>query len=88
MAESPEKIQINIQVSPEDAAAIDALARQDGYDKRASWIRRVLRAEIGLRYNVVSVTALPRPAGAQIIPVINVESDDDGPELAEMEPVA
>jgi hypothetical protein len=81
MAESTEKVQINFQVSPEDAAAIDALARQDGYDKRASWIRRVVRAEVGRR---MIVTALPHPAGAQVVPLINIR--DDGPEAAELQP--
>ena len=65
-----EKVQINFQVSSEDAAAIDELARQDGYDKRASWIRRVVRAEVGRRFNA-TITTLPYPEGAQVTPAIN-----------------
>jgi hypothetical protein len=75
MAENTEKVQINFQVSAEDAEAIDALARIDGYDKRASWIRRIMRETIAARQSAVAtVTTLPRPTGAQVVPVVTIQA--------------
>jgi hypothetical protein len=75
MAENTEKVQINFQVSPEDAVAIDALAKQDGDDKRASWIRRIIRREISRRILSATVKALPHPTGAQVVPDVTLTLD-------------
>lgn len=56
-----EKTQINFQTSIDDAAAIDALARADGYDNRSAWVRAQLRSIINARRGeIATVTALPR----------------------------
>ena len=68
-----DKTQINFQTSAEDAEAIDALAKIDGYDNRSAWVRTHLRAVIDARRDeIVTVTALPHPSGAQVVPVVSV----------------
>lgn len=69
-----DKTQINFQTSSDDAAAIDALARADGYDNRSAWVRAQLRKVIDMRRAeiVVTVTTLPRPDGAQAVPVVSI----------------
>lgn len=84
MPEPTEKVQINFQLDANDAIALDALARADGYDKRASWIRRTIRTEIGRRLSA-TVTTLPHAAGEQPVPLVTLR--DDGPDpLAEAIP--
>jgi len=40
-----EKVWINVQVEPEDAAAVDVMTQEDGYDNRSAWMRRLIRQE-------------------------------------------
>lgn len=49
-----EKIQINFQTSVVDAAAIDKLAKLDGYDNRSAWLRFQLRKVINIRRSEIS----------------------------------
>ena len=70
-----EKVQINFQTSIEDAAAIDLLARADGYDNRSAWVRAQLRSIINARRGeIATVTALPR-LGVQDGAVVLVSAD-------------
>ena len=70
-----EKVQINFQTTSDDAAAIDALARADGYDNRSAWVRAQLRSVINLRRGeIATVTTLPRPEGAQVVPVVSISA--------------
>jgi len=73
---SEEKTQINFQTSAEDAVAIDRLAALDGFDSRSAWVRFHLRRVINARRaELATVTALPRPAGAQVVPVVSLSGD-------------
>jgi hypothetical protein len=82
-----DKTQINFQTSTEDAAAIDALAALDGYDNRSAWVRYQLRQVINTRrVEIVTVKTHPHPVDAQVIPVIYIGRDEDGPELSEAVP--
>lgn len=69
-----DKTQINFQTTNEDAAAIDALASRDGFDNRSAWVRWNLRKVIEARRSeIVSVTTLPHPADAQVVPVVTIQ---------------
>lgn len=70
---SEEKTFINFQTSAEDAAAIDALAKADGYDNRSAWMRSIVRKVINSRRaEIVTVSSLPHPEGAQVVPVVSL----------------
>jgi metal-responsive CopG/Arc/MetJ family transcriptional regulator len=69
MADS-EKVQINFQTTAEDAAAIDDAARQDGFDNRSAWIRRIVRQELGRRANAEIITSLTCSDGVPVVAVI------------------
>ena len=68
-----EKLQINFEASLDDRDVIDALAKIDGYDKRAPWLRAQIRRVISARRDeIVAISTLPHPVDGQPVPVIHV----------------
>lgn len=46
-----ERIQININVTAEDARMIDYMMAEDIMDNRSAWVRRLIRQEWARRYS-------------------------------------
>jgi metal-responsive CopG/Arc/MetJ family transcriptional regulator len=67
-----EKIQINFKTNADEAAAIDALAKIDGYDNRSAWVRTHLRQVINARRNELTQTLAP--SGAQGVSVSQAQA--------------
>lgn len=53
----PELTQVNVSMSVDDLATLDELAREDGYDNRSAFIRRLIRNEKARRYPINGVIA-------------------------------
>ncbi|MEM4202491.1 MAG: ribbon-helix-helix domain-containing protein [Candidatus Methanomethylicaceae archaeon] len=47
----PEFVQINVNVTEEDARMIDRMMVEDAYDNRSAFIRRLIRQEWARRYS-------------------------------------
>lgn len=41
----PEFVQVNVNVTEEDARMIDRMMVEDAYDNRSAWVRRLIRLE-------------------------------------------
>lgn len=46
-----ERIQININVTAEDARMLDRMMVEDAYDNRSAFVRRLIRQEWARRYS-------------------------------------
>lgn len=46
-----ERIQMNINVTAEDARMIDRMMTEDAYDNRSAFVRRLVRQEWARRYS-------------------------------------
>lgn len=44
-------IQMNVNVSTEDARMVDFMAWEDGFDSRSAFVRRLIRQEWARRYS-------------------------------------
>lgn len=44
-------VQMNVNISTEDARMVDYMAREDGFDNRSAFIRRLIRQEWARRYS-------------------------------------
>lgn len=47
----PEFVQVNVNVTEEDARMIDRMMVEDAYDNRSAWVRRLIRLEWARRYS-------------------------------------
>lgn len=47
----PEFVQVNVNVTEEDARMVDRMMVEDGYDNRSAFIRRLIRQEWARRYS-------------------------------------
>jgi len=56
----PEFVQVNVNVTEEDARMIDRMMVEDAYDNRSAWVRRLIRLEWARRGGGVSSGARPR----------------------------
>ncbi len=76
----PEFVQINVNVTEEDARMIDRMMVEDAYDNRSAFIRRLIRQEWARRYsrpNPAISVADALAAGA----AISSKEEDDEPTL-------
>ena len=46
----PEFVQVNVNVTEEDARMLDRMMVEDAYDNRSAWVRRLIRQEWYRRY--------------------------------------
>lgn len=46
-----EFVQVNINITHEDARALDRMMVEDAYDNRSAWVRRLIRMEWARRYS-------------------------------------
>lgn len=60
-----EKSQINFQINAVEVALVDRFAKEDGFDNRSAWIRRLVRQEISRR------SAQKVAEDAEPMPIIN-----------------
>lgn len=44
-------VQVNVNVTEEDARMIDRMMVEDAYDNRSAWVRRLIRLEWARRYS-------------------------------------
>jgi len=47
----PEFVQVNVNVTEEDARMIDRMMVEDAYENRSAWVRRLIRLEWARRYS-------------------------------------
>jgi metal-responsive CopG/Arc/MetJ family transcriptional regulator len=66
MAEEKEKSQINFQISADEVATVDRIAKEDGFDNRSAWVRRLIRQEIARRQQG-AVVVVEHPSAVQLI---------------------
>ncbi len=59
----PEFIQINSNVTEEDARLLDRMMVEDGFDNRSAFIRRLIRMEWARRHNKLVVTKQMKKKG-------------------------
>lgn len=53
-----EKAQINFQLKPDEAVLVDHFAKEDGFDNRSAWMRKLIRQEITRRNALKDAAAL------------------------------
>lgn len=65
----PEFIQTNVNLTETDAAMLDRMMTEDGYDNRSAWIRWLIRQEWARRYSRANpgVTIAQAQAAGQTI---------------------
>jgi Arc/MetJ-type ribon-helix-helix transcriptional regulator len=44
-------VQVNVNITDEDARQLDAMMNEDAYDNRSAFVRRLIRQEYGRRYS-------------------------------------
>lgn len=44
-------VQVNVNVTEEDAHMLDRMMIEDAYDNRSAWVRRLIRLEWARRYS-------------------------------------
>lgn len=47
----PEFVQVNVNITGEDVKMLDRMMREDAYDNRSAWVRRLIRQEWVRRYS-------------------------------------
>lgn len=47
----PEFVQVNVNITGEDVKMLDRMMREDAYDNRSAWVRRLIRLEWARRYS-------------------------------------
>jgi metal-responsive CopG/Arc/MetJ family transcriptional regulator len=48
-------VQVNVSLEPEDAATLDRMAAEDGFDNRSAFVRRMIRQEAIRRCHVIAL---------------------------------
>ena len=65
-------VQVNVNLDDADAAILDRMAAEEGFDNRSAFVRRMIRQEATRRYRVISISELPHPADAEPVPPVLV----------------
>lgn len=62
-----EKSQINFQISADEVAIVDRIAKEDGFDNRSAWVRRLIRQEIARRQQGALPVAVAQQSASQLV---------------------
>jgi len=73
-----EWIQININVTMEDARILDRMMVEDAYDNRSAWVRRLIRQEWARRYSQPNPGVTVEQASKAAAAVKNGDAVDGG----------